>query len=141
MPRAEKQIFEVRHGSLQYGRQTRDKRTQTDIWANLKVEIMLPTFIKAGNKSRWVKYETRLVWYAPDVRDRATSIAFWRTSTILVSANVFEQSRQHTGPARSYYVLYGVCKFREHHINIVQTGEHRDNIRAWVRVSFRQYSS
>jgi hypothetical protein len=41
------------------------------------------TFIKEGNKSLCVKYESRLVWYAPDVIDRATSTAFWRMSTMI----------------------------------------------------------
>ena len=41
------------------------------------------TFINEGNKSLCVKYERRLVWYAPDVIDRATSTAFWRMSTII----------------------------------------------------------
>ena len=34
------------------------------------------TFINEGNKSLCVKYERRLVWYAPDVIDRANSTAF-----------------------------------------------------------------
>jgi len=41
------------------------------------------TFINEGNKSLCVKYDRRLVWYAPDMIDRATSTAFWRMSTTI----------------------------------------------------------
>lgn len=42
---------------------------------------MAHTFINAGKRSRCVKYETRLVWYAPEVNDNAAWIAFWRRPT------------------------------------------------------------
>jgi len=45
------------------------------------------TFIREGKRSRCVKYERRLVWYAPDTTDKATSIAFCRVSTAILLAN------------------------------------------------------
>lgn len=48
--------------------------------------IWLLTFISEGKRSRWMKYERRLVWYAPDTTDKAASIALRRMSTISISA-------------------------------------------------------
>jgi len=47
------------------------------------------TFITEGNKSLWIKYVSRVVWYAPDVTAKATSTAFSRISTVpVVSASL-----------------------------------------------------
>lgn len=43
------------------------------------------TFMMEGNKSRWVKYDNKLVLYAPETTERATLIAFRRSSTIKLS--------------------------------------------------------
>jgi hypothetical protein len=42
-----------------------------------------------------VKYERRLVWYAPDMTDNATSIAFWRMSTVKIEQDDGEGGPSH----------------------------------------------
>ena len=55
---------------------TKLKRTEKSV---------INTFIKAGNKSLYVKYETRLVCHAPEVKDNATLIAFCRATAARIS--------------------------------------------------------
>jgi hypothetical protein len=52
-------------------------------------EWAILTFISEGKRSLWVKYERRLVWKAPETTDKATSIAFCRTSTATVWVSAF----------------------------------------------------
>ena len=104
---------------------------------------MAHTFINAGNKSRWVKYDTRLVWYAPEVSDRATSIALLRISAITSQhrAKILIGSEAPTRSSSAYDGFDGVCELEEDSINLIKTSKHSNDVGAWVSITLRQDDS
>ena len=98
------------------------------------------TFMSAGKRSLCVKYERRVVWYAPDTTDNATSTAFCRVSTVFCQrvASTREPTTL-TTPSRSYCHIQRRNKVCEHSIHLVQSGDHIDDIRAGVGIFLRKY--
>ena len=99
--------------------------------------MFIDTFIKAGNKSLWAKYDTRLVWYAPEVNDKATSIALLRISTInrQLSARMIVEFEASTRFSSAYYILDGVCKFKKDSVDLIETSKYSDDIGTWIGVT------
>lgn len=99
-----------------------------------------------GKRSRCVKYERRLVWYAPDVIAKATSTAFCRTCTNYYVSTIecihirciWEKGR--TRPAVSDCKIQCCDEVCEEDIHFVQSSKNIDYIRTRVVIFLAQYS-
>lgn len=85
------------------------------------VYIAVYTFIRAGNRSRCVKYDNSPVWKAPQAMHNATCMAFRRTSTVVAPCqNLTPYSCQERFvPARP--VLICASKLTTKSVNIEST--------------------
>jgi len=82
-----------------------------------------------------VKYERRLVWYAPETTANATWIDFCRISTAIVLALITdaEKDRPTCSPSLYSYVQRS-NKVREDGINLIQTCKNIYYVGARIRV-------
>lgn len=71
-----------------------------------------------------MKYESRLVWYAPDTTDSATSIDFWRTSTISISIARCPFPRFPTASPSSDCNVQRSNEFCENRVHLIKTCQH-----------------
>ena len=69
-----------------------------------------------------MKYERRLVWYAPETTANATSIAFCRMSTAIVLALITDAEKgRPTRPPSLYSYVQRSNKVREDGIDLIQS--------------------
>lgn len=88
-----------------------------------------------------MKYVRRLVWYAPDTTDSAASMALRRMSTVSDQLVLYSRANSPTTPPRSYRNVQRCNEVGEDSINEIQSGQDRDNIRAWVSIFLWKDSS
>lgn len=96
-----------------------------------------------GNKSRCVKYETRLVLYAPLVMAIAVLIALMRKSTeetvsIGHSSNMTGAPMKLTAASIANNAVQYGDKVRDNLINMIETGKNCNDIRTRVGVLLLQ---